>query len=75
MDAAFISLQAAAAGGGGVLTRPAGLVTLIKPQFEAGRADVGKGGVVRDPAVHQRVVEAVRAFGEQKAGPALAGIL
>ncbi len=31
------------------------LVALVKPQFEAGRAEVGKGGVVRDPAVHERV--------------------
>ena len=31
------------------------LVALIKPQFEAGRVEVGKGGVVRDPAVHERV--------------------
>jgi len=30
-------------------------MALIKPQFEAGREEVGKGGVVRDPAVHQRV--------------------
>jgi 23S rRNA (cytidine1920-2'-O)/16S rRNA (cytidine1409-2'-O)-methyltransferase len=34
-------------------------VALIKPQFEAGRREVGKGGVVRDPAVHQRVLEQV----------------
>jgi 23S rRNA (cytidine1920-2'-O)/16S rRNA (cytidine1409-2'-O)-methyltransferase len=38
------------------LARPGGkLVALVKPQFEAGRAEVGKGGVVRDPAVHERV--------------------
>ena len=38
------------------LARPgARLVALIKPQFEAGREEVGKGGVVRDPAVHERV--------------------
>ncbi|MEZ0495260.1 TlyA family RNA methyltransferase [Sphingomonas sp. IW22] len=36
------------------------LMALIKPQFEAGRDEVGKGGVVRDPAVHARVCEEVR---------------
>lgn len=36
-------------------------LVLVKPQFEAGRADVGKGGVVRDPAVHRRVLDDVRA--------------
>lgn len=40
--------------------RPGGrLIALIKPQFEAGRAEVGKGGVVRDPAVHERVCREV----------------
>ncbi len=34
---------------------------LVKPQFEAGPADVGKGGVVRDPAVHERVLDDVLA--------------
>lgn len=54
-DASFIGLAK-------VLERPLGfaaeaarLIALIKPQFEAGRAEVGKGGVVRDPAVHARV--------------------
>jgi len=37
-------------------------VALIKPQFEAGREEVGKGGVVRDPAVHARVCEEVAAW-------------
>ncbi|MDQ3074920.1 MAG: TlyA family RNA methyltransferase [Pseudomonadota bacterium] len=41
------------------LARPGGaLVALVKPQFEAGRGEVGKGGVVRDPLVHQRVCDA-----------------
>jgi len=66
VDASFISLKLLLPAVAAVLARPAGLVTLIKPQFEAGRADVGKGGVVRDPAVHQRVVDAVRVFGERK---------
>ena len=42
-------------------------VLLVKPQFEAGREHVGKGGIVRDPAAHQlavhRVEDAVRALG------------
>lgn len=38
------------------------LVALIKPQFEVGRSEVGKGGVVRDPALHQRVCGEVRAW-------------
>ncbi len=35
-------------------------LVLVKPQFEAGRADVGKGGVVRDPAVRRRVLDEIR---------------
>ena len=45
------------------LARPgAALVALVKPQFEAGRAEVGKGGVVRDAAVHQRVCDDAAAW-------------
>ena len=61
-DASFIGLSK-------VLERPltfakpgARLIALIKPQFEAGRAEVGKGGVVREPAVHQRVCDEVQAW-------------
>jgi 23S rRNA (cytidine1920-2'-O)/16S rRNA (cytidine1409-2'-O)-methyltransferase len=48
--------------------RPGGqMVILVKPQFEAGKGQVGKGGIVRDPAIHQaacdRVTGAVRQFG------------
>jgi 23S rRNA (cytidine1920-2'-O)/16S rRNA (cytidine1409-2'-O)-methyltransferase len=47
------------------LLEPAGdVVTLVKPQFEAGREEVGKGGIVRDQAVQHRVVEAVVAAAE-----------
>jgi 23S rRNA (cytidine1920-2'-O)/16S rRNA (cytidine1409-2'-O)-methyltransferase len=38
------------------------LVALIKPQFEVGKGEVGKGGVVRDPALHARVCDEVRAW-------------
>ena len=51
------------------LLRPGGeTVALIKPQFEAGREDVGKGGVVRDPALRQQVVDRIREFGVQTLG-------
>jgi len=38
------------------------LVALIKPQFEAGRENVGKGGVVRDPGIHAAVCEDIRTW-------------
>lgn len=40
------------------------VVALIKPQFEAGRAEIGKNGVVRDAAVHERVIRDILAFAE-----------
>jgi 23S rRNA (cytidine1920-2'-O)/16S rRNA (cytidine1409-2'-O)-methyltransferase len=57
VDVAFISLRLVLPAIAGA-TRPGGdVVALVKPQFEAGAAEVGKGGVVRDPAVHRRVLE------------------
>jgi 23S rRNA (cytidine1920-2'-O)/16S rRNA (cytidine1409-2'-O)-methyltransferase len=49
------------------LARPgAKLVALVKPQFEAGREEVGKGGVVRDPAVHKRVCNEAQGWVESQ---------
>lgn len=60
-DASFISLAKVLAAPLRFAKPGARLVALIKPQFEAGRDEVGKGGVVRDRAVHERVcAEAVR---------------
>jgi len=55
-DLSFISLLTVAPALARCTTRGAHLVLLIKPQFEAGRARVGKGGIVRDPAVHRDVL-------------------
>jgi 23S rRNA (cytidine1920-2'-O)/16S rRNA (cytidine1409-2'-O)-methyltransferase len=74
VDVSFISLTKILPALPPLLGRPADLITLIKPQFEAGRADVGKGGVVRDPAIHRAVVDAVRTFGEEKLGLTWKGV-
>lgn len=62
IDASFISLQKVLPPTLPLLKETARIVALIKPQFEAGRAHVGKGGVVRDPEVHRRVIEEVSRF-------------
>ena len=73
-DASFISLTKVL-GPALDLARPgANLVALIKPQFEAGRGEVGKGGVVRDPAIHQRVCDEAVAWVETK-GWRVAGVV
>jgi 23S rRNA (cytidine1920-2'-O)/16S rRNA (cytidine1409-2'-O)-methyltransferase len=55
-DVSFISLTKALPAALALARPGAWLIALIKPQFEAGPAQVGKGGIVRDPAVHERVV-------------------
>lgn len=65
IDASFISLALLLPAASNLLPTGGRMITLIKPQFEAGRDDVGHGGVVRDPAVHRRVIDQVRAEGEK----------
>lgn len=74
VDVSFISLTKVLPAVISILTGGADLVTLIKPQFEAGRDQVGKGGVVRDEAVRAQVVEDIRAAGEQTLGLAWNGV-
>jgi 23S rRNA (cytidine1920-2'-O)/16S rRNA (cytidine1409-2'-O)-methyltransferase len=59
IDVSFISLRLILPTVPALLASTGDVVALVKPQFEAGREDVGKGGIVRDPAVHQRVVNDV----------------
>ena len=57
IDVSFISLRLVLPSAKAVLTDEGVCVALIKPQFEAGKGQVGKGGVVRDPAVHREVLD------------------
>jgi len=65
-DASFIALSKVLEAALDLARPGAWLVALVKPQFEAGREEVGKGGVVRDPAIHQRVCDAAAAWVELK---------
>jgi len=59
-DASFISLAKVLEAPLKLARTGARLVALVKPQFEAGREEVGKGGVVRNPSVHERVCAEAR---------------
>ncbi|AZK47070.1 TlyA family RNA methyltransferase [Paenibacillus lentus] len=62
IDVSFISLRIILPPLIVLLNKPADIVVLIKPQFEAGREKVGKSGVIREPKVHQEVLENVLGF-------------
>jgi 23S rRNA (cytidine1920-2'-O)/16S rRNA (cytidine1409-2'-O)-methyltransferase len=57
IDVSFISLRLVVPAVLRLLRAGSSMIVLVKPQFEAGREDVGRGGVVRSPGVHQRVLE------------------
>lgn len=61
-DASFIALAKVLDAALDLAAPGALLVALVKPQFEAGRGEVGKGGVVRDPAIHTRVCDEATAW-------------
>jgi 23S rRNA (cytidine1920-2'-O)/16S rRNA (cytidine1409-2'-O)-methyltransferase len=61
LDLSFIGLGLVLPGVAGLLGRSARVVALVKPQFEAGREEVARGGIVRDPAVWRRVLDDVGA--------------
>lgn len=62
MDLSFISLTKVLPAVFAVLDEGGMVVPLIKPQFELQRDDISKGGIVRDPALHERAVEKIRQF-------------
>jgi 23S rRNA (cytidine1920-2'-O)/16S rRNA (cytidine1409-2'-O)-methyltransferase len=64
VDTSFISLELVIPPLLTFLKQGGGLLTLVKPQFEVGKGEVGKGGVVRDPEKHRRVIERIIRFAE-----------
>ena len=64
IDVSFISLKLVVPPVSDLLSDDAFIIALIKPQFEVGKGQVGKGGVVRDPALHRKVIENLTNFFE-----------
>ena len=64
IDVSFISLRLVVPPVSELLQKAAFIIALIKPQFEVGKGKVGKGGVVRDPGLHQEVIENLKGFFE-----------
>lgn len=62
IDVSFISLTMILEPLAAILTRPAEIVALIKPQFEVGKRDIEKGGIVRDAAKRQEVIDHIKSF-------------
>ncbi len=60
IDASFISLSKVLPATVRLLKKGGRIVALIKPQFEVGKGEVGKGGIVRDPSLHAKAIEGVR---------------
>jgi len=73
-DVSFIGLEKVLPPAMALAKPGAHLVALIKPQFQAGPGQVGKGGVVRDPAIHQAVCDEVEAFVAGDCGWTVLGI-
>ena len=74
-DASFIGLRTVLPAPLALAGEQATLIALVKPQFEAGRAHVGKRGVVRDPAVHREVCERAAAWVAAQPGWMVIGIV
>jgi 23S rRNA (cytidine1920-2'-O)/16S rRNA (cytidine1409-2'-O)-methyltransferase len=64
IDVSFISLKKILPPVVPLLKNDGVIISLVKPQFEVGRFEVGKGGIVRDERKHQRVLDDLRTFGE-----------
>ncbi len=66
IDVSFISVRKIIPAIQGFLAPEAAMIILIKPQFEVGKGEVGKGGLVKDPEKHRRVIDEITAFCEKQ---------
>ena len=73
-DASFIGIETVLPAALALAAPNAGLIALIKPQFEVGKGRVGKGGVVRDPALHEEVCSRIAAWLAGQAGWSVLGL-
>jgi len=73
-DASFIGLETVLPAALALAAPSASLVALIKPQFEVGKGRVGKGGVVRDPVLHEEVCSRIAAWLAGQAGWSVLGL-
>ncbi len=73
-DASFIGLQTVLPAPMALAASGAVLIALIKPQFEVGKGQVGKGGVVRDPALHEEVCARIRDWLDAEPGWSVIGL-
>jgi 23S rRNA (cytidine1920-2'-O)/16S rRNA (cytidine1409-2'-O)-methyltransferase len=73
-DASFIGLRTALPAALALATPGAHLVALIKPQFEVGKGRVGKGGIVREPELHDEVCATISQWLAEQAGWRVLGV-
>lgn len=66
VDVAFISLKLILPPVAAIVRPEGAIIALVKPQFEAGKAQVGRGGVVRDPEIHRTVIEGIARFAQSE---------
>ena len=75
MDLSFISLTKVLPSAFSILEEGGSVISLIKPQFELSREEVGKGGIVREPELHQKSVDKIKTFVTEELGREWCGIM
>jgi len=75
MDLSFISLTKVLPAAFSILEVGGSVISLVKPQFELSREEVGKGGIVREPELHQKAVDKIRHFIVNELGRDWAGLV